>query len=66
MIRLAERQTNMTWRRIALEMQRLHLITLQGPAGSAAHTTTLTEPQRQILTALKIDAPARVTALTPA
>jgi transposase len=66
MIRLAERQTSMTWRRIALEMQRLHLITLHGPAGSAAHTTTLTEPQRQILTALRIDAPPRVTALTPA
>ncbi len=66
MIRLAERQTGQTWRRIALELQRLHLVTLTGPAGSAAHTTTLTEPQRQILTALRIDPPPRVTALTPA
>jgi hypothetical protein len=66
LIRLAERTTGQTWRRIALELQRLHLVTLQGPAGTAAHTTTLTEPQRQILAALGIDAPPRVTALTPA
>jgi hypothetical protein len=52
--------------RIALELQRLHLVTLAGAAGSAAHTTTPTEPQRQILAALRIDPPARVTALTPA
>jgi transposase len=66
MIRLAERTTNQTWRRIALELGRLHLVTLQGPAGSIAQTTTLTEPQRQILTALGVDPPPRVTALTPA
>jgi hypothetical protein len=66
MIRLAERTTEQTWRRIALELQRLHLVTLTGPAGSVAHTTTLTEPQRQILAALRVEAPPRVTALTPA
>ena len=49
MIRLAERATEQTWRRIALELDRLHLVTLTGPAGSVAHTTSLTEPQRQIL-----------------
>jgi len=66
LIRVAERQTNQTWRRIALELQRLHLVTLTGPTGTAQHTTALTTPQREILTALKIDAPPRVTALTPA
>jgi transposase len=66
LIRVAERQTNQTWRRIALDMQRLHLVTLTGPTGTAQHTTALTTPQREILTALKIDAPPRVTALTPA
>jgi Transposase len=65
-IRLAERQTGHTWRRIALDMQRLHLVTLTGPIGSVTHTTTLTSPQREILTALRIDPPSRVTALTPA
>jgi transposase len=66
LIRVTERSTSQTWRRIALELQRLHLVTLTGPAGSVAQTTTLTEPQRQILTALKIDPPPRVTSLTPA
>jgi transposase len=66
LIRVTERQTNQTWRRIALDMQRLHLVTLTGPTGTAQHTTALTTPQREILTALRIDAPPRVTALTPA
>lgn len=66
MIRLAERTTNHTWRRIALDMQRLHLVTLTGPVGSVTHTTTLTAAQREILTALKIDPPPQVTTLTPA
>ncbi len=66
MIRLAERQTGHTWRRIALELGRLHLVTLTGPAGTVQQTTTITDPQRQILTALGIDAPPRVTTLTPA
>jgi transposase len=66
MIRLAERTTNQTWRRIALDMQRLHLVTLTGAVGTVTHTTTLTTAQREILTALKIDPPPRVTALTPA
>jgi hypothetical protein len=35
MIRLAERQTGQTWRRIALDMQRLHLVTLTGPSGAS-------------------------------
>ena len=66
LIRVAERQTSQTWRRIALELQRLHLVTLTGPTGSAQHTTALTTAQREILTALRVDPPPRVTALTPA
>ena len=66
LIRVAERQTGQTWRRIALELQRLHLVTLTGTTGTAQHTTALTAPQRDILTALRIDPPPRVTALTPA
>jgi transposase len=66
LIRVAERQTGQTWRRIALELGRLHLVTLTGPTGSVQHTTALTEPQRQILAALSIDPPPPVTALTPA
>ena len=66
LIRVAERQTGQTWRRIALELQRLHLVTLTGPTGTAQHTTALTAPQREILAALRIDPPPRVTAITPA
>jgi hypothetical protein len=66
MIRIAERTTGQTWRRIALELSRLHHVTLTGPAGTVTHTTTVTDPQRQILAALNIDPPPRVTALTPA
>jgi hypothetical protein len=34
LIRVAERRTGLTWRRIALELRRLHAITLVGPAGT--------------------------------
>ena len=64
-VRLAETRTGQTWRTIRAELGRLHLVTLAGPAGSAAHTTALTDPQRQILTLLTIDPPPRVTTLTP-
>ena len=66
LIRVAERQTDQTWRRIALDMQRLHLVTLTGPTGTLAQTTRLTDAQRQILAATGIAAPPRITALQPA
>ena len=66
LIRVAERQTGQTWRRIALELQRLHLVTLTGPTGTLQQTTRLTDAQRQILTATGIATPPRITALQPA
>jgi hypothetical protein len=39
LIRVAERRTGPTWRRIALELGRLHTVTLTGNAGSAVQTT---------------------------
>ena len=66
LIRISERQTGLTWRRIALELQRLHLITLHGPDGTVEQTTPITDSQRQILAALSIAAPPRITALEPA
>ena len=65
-IRIAERQTDQTWRRIALELQRLHLVTLQGPDGTVQQTTQLTDAQRQILDATSVKPPPRITALDPA
>jgi len=66
LIRVAERQTNLTWRRIALELERLHQVTLTGPAGTVQQTTTLTSAQAAIYTATAIKPPPRVTALQPA
>ena len=66
LIRISERKTQLTWRRIALELQRLHLVTLQGPDGTVQQTTPLTDAHRQILDALAIPAPPRITTLQPA
>jgi uncharacterized small protein (DUF1192 family) len=66
MIRVAERQTQQTWRRIALELGRLHLVTLTGPAGTVAQTTTLSDTQRDIYAATGIQPPPRITSLQPA
>ena len=46
LIRVAERHSGQTWRRIATELQRLHLVTLQGAAGTVEQTTPPTDAQR--------------------
>lgn len=66
LIRIAERTTGQSWRRIATELQRLHQVTLQGPAGAVQQTTRPTDAQRAILTAHEIAPPPRITALQPA
>jgi Transposase DDE domain len=66
LIRVAERQTGHTWRRIATELGRLHLVTLTGPTGTVAQTTQLTEPQRDLYAATSVSPPPRITALQPA
>lgn len=66
LIRVAERQSERTWRTIARELQRLHLVTLSGTAGTVAQTTPLTDAQRDILAALEVEPPPRITALDPA
>jgi transposase len=66
MIRVAERSSGETWRTIARELGRLHLVTLAGPAGQVRQTTAPSEEQRRILAALDVDPPPRITALHPA
>ena len=66
LIRVAERQTGQTWRRIALELGRLHLITLTGPAGTVQQTTVLTDSQRELLAATGVGPPPRISALQAA
>jgi transposase len=66
LIRVAERQTGHTWRRIATQLGRLHIVALTGPAGTVAQTTQLTELQRDLYAATGIQPPPRITALQPA
>jgi hypothetical protein len=66
LVRVAERQTTSTWRRINTELGRLHLVTLAGPAGRIEQTTTLTPAQREVFTATGVAPPPRVTSLQPA
>jgi hypothetical protein len=65
LVRVAERRTGQTWRRINLELGRLHQVTLAGPAGRVQHTTALTQPQRELFTATGTTPPPRVTSLQP-
>jgi Transposase DDE domain len=65
LIRIAERATGQSWRRIASELQRLHLVTLEGPAGTVQQTTRPTDAQRTILATLQVEPPPRITALDP-
>ncbi|RDI73178.1 hypothetical protein Gocc_3099 [Gaiella occulta] len=66
LIRIAERQSGRSWRRVATELQRLHLVTLEGAAGAIQQTTAPSAPQQAILAALQIEPPPRITALEPA
>ena len=65
LIRVAEQRTAMTWRRIAIELGRIHTVTLTGTAGTVAQTTPLTEIQQGIVDACGVAAPPRVTHLYP-
>ena len=65
LVRVAERQTHDTWRNLRRELERLHLVTLQGDAGPVSQTTELTPRQREILHQLQLEPPPRLTSLTP-
>ena len=65
LIRIAENQTNQTWRNLRDELQRMHLGTFTGPAGTFRQRTELTKNQRDILAQLNLDPPPRIYQLTP-
>jgi transposase len=65
LIRVAERRTALTWRRIAIELGRMHAVTLTGSAGSVVHVTPLSTAQAGILRDSQVPTPATVTALHP-
>jgi hypothetical protein len=66
LIRVAERRTGLTWRRIAIELGRVHAVTLTGSAGTVVHVTPLSTVQAGILRDCQVPPPAAVTALQPA
>ena len=65
LIRVAERRTGQTWRRIATELGRVHAVALTGSAGTVVHTTPLSTTQAGILRDCQVAAPPRITALDP-
>jgi hypothetical protein len=65
LIRVAERRSAQTWRTIRRQTGRIMQITLTGPAGTVAQTTTLSPTQKAIYQAVSVSPPARVTAFDP-
>ena len=57
LIRIAENQTGDTWRNLRDELQRMHLGTFAGTAGTSQQRTELTAGQRDILRALGVAQP---------
>ncbi|WP_225851214.1 hypothetical protein [Streptomyces sp. HPF1205] len=66
LIRITETTTGDTWPHIRRELGRLHLGTFTGPTETFQPVTTLTKPQRDLLTNLQIPAPKQIVALQPA
>ncbi|GGL60172.1 IS1634 family transposase [Planomonospora parontospora] len=63
--RIAETSTGQTWPTLRRELDRITLGTFTGPAGTFQQRTEITKSQRDLLHALKIDAPPRIYQLTP-
>jgi hypothetical protein len=58
--RISENATGRTWPELPRELDKIHIGTFAGPAGTFQQRTELTKQQRDILRALQIDAPPRV------
>jgi len=65
LIRVAETRTGHTWQRLREHLQRLHLATFTGSAGTYRQTSEATKPQRDIYTALNLPLPKKIIDLAP-
>jgi hypothetical protein len=65
LVRVAERSSERSWRRIRTELERIKLVTLEGAAGTVEQTTPLSDAQREILASLEVEPPPAVTSLDP-
>lgn len=63
--RIAENACGDTWPNLRRELDRIHVGTFTGPAGTFRQRTEITKAQRDILHALKIDVPRRIYQLKP-
>ncbi len=63
LIRVAERRTGLTWRRIAIELGRVHAVTLTSSVGTVVQTTPLSIVQQGLVDACGVTTPPRVTHL---
>ncbi len=66
LIRLAETATGDSWRNLRHELDRMHLGTFAGPAGTLHQRTDTTPGQRAILAALDLGEPPQFQQLQPA
>jgi hypothetical protein len=66
LVRIAENATGDTWRNLRNELERLHLGTFAGPAGTSRQRTELTPGQKTILRTLDLPEPPRFLHLEPA
>ena len=65
LIRITETTCNDTWPTLRRDLERLHLGTFTGPAGTFTQTTTITRTQQAIYTAMDLPTPPRFLDLTP-
>lgn len=65
LVRIAERESKNSWRKIRAELERIKLVTLQAGAGTVQQTTPLSGSQSAILASLGVEEPPPVTALEP-
>src|SRR6516165_7333605 len=63
--RIAENACGDTWPNLRRELDRIHVGTFTGPAGTFRQRTEMTKPQLTILKALEISAPPRIYQLKP-
>jgi hypothetical protein len=64
--RISENACGQTWPELRRELDRIHIGTFTGPAGTFRQRTEITKPQATILKALDISAPPRIYQLKPA
>jgi hypothetical protein len=60
LVRVAETTTGRTWPTIRTDLDRIHAITFTGTTGTFRQTTEPTQPQRNLLTTLKLDPPKKI------